>query len=93
MLSTAGVDGLEMFSLCCKAEWFQPIHAIGRQQESMTVPSNTRGHMVVQFVEALRYEPEGHGFISWCCHWNFSLTYFFWLHYGPGVESAFDRKE
>jgi len=25
-------------------------------------------------VEALRYKPEGRGFDSRCCHWNFSLT-------------------
>ena len=27
--------------------------------------------MVAQLVEALRYKPEGHGFDSRCCHWNF----------------------
>jgi len=32
------------------------------------------GHAVVQLVEALRYKPEGHGFDSRWCHWNFSLT-------------------
>jgi len=31
-------------------------------------------HAVVQLVEALRYKPEGHGFNSRWCHWNFSLT-------------------
>jgi hypothetical protein len=30
--------------------------------------------MVAQLVEALLYEPEGHGFDSQLCHWNFSLT-------------------
>jgi hypothetical protein len=33
-----------------------------------------RGHAVVQLVEALRYKPEGRGFNSKLCHWNFSLT-------------------
>jgi hypothetical protein len=33
-----------------------------------------RGHAVAQFVEALRYKPEGRGFNSRWCHWNFSLT-------------------
>ena len=33
-----------------------------------------RGHSVLQFVEALRYKPDGHGFDSRWCHWNFSLT-------------------
>jgi hypothetical protein len=32
------------------------------------------GHVVVQLVEALRYKPEGHGFDSWWCHWNFSFS-------------------
>ena len=27
------------------------------------------------------------------CHWNFSLTYSFRLHYGPGVDSFSDRNE
>jgi hypothetical protein len=31
-------------------------------------------HAVAQLVEALRYKPEGRGFDSRCCHWNFSLT-------------------
>jgi hypothetical protein len=29
---------------------------------------------VAQLVEALRYKPEGRGFDSRGCHWNFSLT-------------------
>jgi len=32
------------------------------------------GHTVAQLVEALRYKPEGRGFDSRRCHWNFSLT-------------------
>jgi len=32
------------------------------------------GHAVAQLVEALRYKPEGCGFDSRWCHWNFSLT-------------------
>ena len=31
-------------------------------------------HAVAQLVEALRYKPEGCGFDSRWCHWNFSLT-------------------
>ena len=30
------------------------------------------GYAVVQLVEALRYKPEGRGFDSRWCHWNFS---------------------
>jgi len=32
------------------------------------------GHVVAQLVEALRFKPEGRGFYSQWCHWNFSLT-------------------
>ena len=50
--------------------------------------------MVAQLVEALRYKSEGRGFESQCCHWNFSLTNSSFLpHYGPGVDSAFNRNE
>ena len=31
-------------------------------------------HVVARLVEALRYKPEGRGFDSRWCHWNFSLT-------------------
>jgi hypothetical protein len=33
-----------------------------------------RGYVVAQLVEAMRYKPEGRGFDSRLCHWNFSLT-------------------
>jgi hypothetical protein len=49
-----------------------------------------RGGVVV---EALRYKPEGRGFDSQWCHWIFLLTSSFWSHYGPGVDSAFNRNE
>ena len=32
------------------------------------------GQAVAQLVEALRYKPEGRGFDSLWCHWNFLLT-------------------
>jgi len=32
------------------------------------------GHAVAQLVEALRYKPEGRGFDSRWCHWNFLFT-------------------
>jgi len=31
-------------------------------------------HAVAQFVEALRYKPEGRGYNCRWCHWNLSLT-------------------
>ena len=49
------------------------------------------GHRVVQLVEALRYNPKGHGFNFQWCHWKFLLTQSFWPHYGPGVESSSNR--
>ena len=51
------------------------------------------GHNVAQLVEALRYKPEGRGFDSRWCHLNFPLTWSFWPHYGPGVDSASNRNE
>ena len=36
--------------------------------------SYTKGYAVAQLVEALRYKPEGCGFDSRWCYWNFSLT-------------------
>jgi hypothetical protein len=33
-----------------------------------------RGEEVAQLVEALPYKPEGRGFDSRLCHWNFSLA-------------------
>ena len=44
-------------------------------------------------VEALRYKPEGCGFDSLCCRWNFSLRYSSRLHYGSGVKSASNIQE
>ena len=38
-------------------------------------------------------QPEGLGFDSRWCHWNFSLTQSFRSHYGPGVDSASNLNE
>jgi hypothetical protein len=51
------------------------------------------GHAVAQLVEALRYKPEGRGFDSRWCHWNFSLTQSFRSHYRPGIDSVSNRNE
>jgi hypothetical protein len=51
------------------------------------------GHAVVQLVETLLYKPEGRGFDSHWCYWNFSLTSSFWPPYGPWVDSASNRNE
>jgi hypothetical protein len=42
---------------------------------------------------ALRYKPAGRGFDYRWCHWNFSVKYSCWSHYGPGVDSASKRNE
>ena len=49
--------------------------------------------LVAQLVEALRYKPEGRGFDSRWCHWNFSLIKSFRPRYGPGVNSTSYRNE
>jgi hypothetical protein len=52
-----------------------------------------RGYAVAQLVEALHYKPEGRGFGTRRSHWNFSVTYTFRSHCGPGVDSASNRNE
>ena len=47
----------------------------------------------MQLVEALRCKTEGRVFDSRSFHWNFSLIYSFWSHYGPGVDAASNRNE
>jgi hypothetical protein len=51
------------------------------------------GHAVTQLVEVLRHKPEGRGYDSRWCHWNFSLTKSFRPHYGPEVDSDSNRNE
>jgi len=43
--------------------------------------------------EALRFKPESRGLASRWYHWNFSLTDFFWQHYGPGVDLGRNRND
>jgi len=47
----------------------------------------------VKLVETLQCMPEGCGFDSQLCYWNFSLTLPFRPHYGPWVNSAFNINE
>jgi hypothetical protein len=44
-------------------------------------------------VKALHYKPEGHGFDSRWCQWNFSVTYSCRSHNDPGVDSASNKNE
>ena len=55
-----------------------------------TYDVGARGGVVVK---ALRYKPAGRGFDSRWRQWNFSVTYSFRSHYGPGVDSASNRNE
>ena len=50
-------------------------------------------HRGSRVVKVLCYKSEGCWFDPSWCHWNFSLTYFFRSHYGPGVDSASNRNE
>jgi hypothetical protein len=52
--------------------------------------SGDRGGTVVK---VLCYKSEGCWFDFKWCHWNFSLTYSFRSHYGPGVDSACNSNE
>ena len=40
----------------------------------ISLVSNVGVHAVAQLIEASRYKPEGRGFNSRWCHWNFSVT-------------------
>jgi len=55
--------------------------------------SDIREYAMAQLVEAKRYKPEGRGFDSRWCHWNFSLTQSFRPYYAPEVDSASKSKE
>ena len=55
----------------------------------MLISSINQYHRVAQLLEAMRYEPEGRGFGTRWCHWNFFLTY----DCDPGVDSASNRNE
>ena len=57
-----------------------------------TATGAARGYGVAQLIETLRYKPEGRGFHSRWCRWNFSLTSFR-PHCGPGFDSASNRNE
>ena len=44
-------------------------------------------------VKVMCYKSEGRWFDYRRCHWNFSSTWSFQSHYGPGVDSASNRNE
>jgi hypothetical protein len=75
-----------------KRSLYWPLLFVHKHIRRSTLRNNTlkmsRGHAVAQLVEALRHKSEGRGFDSRWCHCNFSLTYSFRPHYGPGVDSG-----
>jgi len=86
---------MKLFSSSClvKISAEQTILFLVSMNGSTLNVCKVRGHAVAQLVEALRYKPEGHGFNSRWCQWNFLLTQSFRPHYGPGVDSASNRNE
>jgi hypothetical protein len=66
---TAGcsASGRRRRKLLCKATNY------GFVPELISLKLNA-GYEVAQLVEALPYKPEGRGFNSRWCHWNFSFT-------------------
>ena len=61
-----------------------------KETSLVLVSVEDRGSTVVK---VLHYKQEGRWFDPSWCSWNFSLTYFFRSHYGPGVDSASNRNE
>jgi hypothetical protein len=57
---------------CSRSLWFYRWSVVVAVLLVVVGPTDRR-HAVAQFVEALRYKPEGRGFDSRWCHWNFSL--------------------
>jgi hypothetical protein len=58
--------------------------AINWKKNCVKCCTSVTRHALAQLVETLRYKPEGSGFNSRWCHWNFSLTGSFWQNYGVG---------
>ena len=57
------------------------------------LPSDLNRDRGSTVVKVLCYKSEGRWFDSRLCHWNFSLTYSFRSHCGPGLDSAYNRNE
>jgi hypothetical protein len=53
--------------------WLNTLLAFQEAGINISIGSSL-GHAVAQLVEALLYKPEGSGFDSRWCNWNFSLT-------------------
>ena len=66
---------------------------LGKIEGTMNMNCNIMRHIVAQLVDALRYKPERRGFDTLWCQWDFSLTWSFRPHCGPGVDSTTNRNE
>ena len=73
-------DNKETYSFLCSKFNFQ-------------LPPFSYGDRGSTVVKVLLYKSEGRWFDTRWCHWNFSLTYSFRSHYGPGVTTAYNRNE
>ena len=81
-----------VYSLLIKAALYETVlHSLCCVLLNSELHQINVGHVVAQLVEALHYKLEGCGFDSWWRPCNFTLTSSFWLHYGPGFNSASNR--
>ena len=51
-------------------------HSMEKTRENNTTNLRKEGHVVVQWVDTLRYNPEGRGFDCWWGNWDFPPTSF-----------------
>jgi hypothetical protein len=75
---------------------FQSSCSVAETSSKSSKPSNfcpVRPRILGSVLCVSCYKPEGHGIDSQWCHWIFSLTQSFRLHYGPGVDSVSNRNE
>ena len=71
---------------CCEEK--QLLHRWGDSVGDVLCGRVVAAMWVFPQANAICYKPEGCGFDSQSCHWNFSLTKSFQSHYGPEVSSA-----
>jgi hypothetical protein len=65
---------LENVIFCLKFDEREINHSKGNFLQTVSILLTYLGYAVAQLVKALCYKPEGRGFDSQECHWNFSLT-------------------
>ena len=93
-LSVCEAEHWLRFSAEIRNEWsyvsIPPHGFVSRTYTTFTFIIWAHGGVVVK---ELRYKLAGRGFDSRWCHRNFSVTYSFRSHYGPGVDSTSNRNE